>query len=813
MRNTSKTLVGGVLAALLVMSASPAQAFGPQDPVVGTEQEIPATDPPVIVEDENTEEGNQTPADVPQDAPESDETGAVEEVPAEEVPAEEIPAEEVPVDDVAAAQADASKTVTEVPNTIALSGRLVLLPNEPDPTAAEGEVAAETGLFSGVLLATDSGAFVPVDTSAISEPISGDSEFTGSAVLPESARAAVAAQLEAEGALSEVQLLDTVNQAVIEEDEGLQATGTVTTPAEALSDSPLGAAPVKKKHTADVVYFGGSSSSRNFNETQIRSLVSQTSTYWKSQSNGAVDGLTVNRYKALPRTSSACVPATLWSAAAQYFKANSNTYTNGHHLIVVADSRYRCGGGAGLAGIGTNIHSGGEIWVDLAGWSGSSDPATQGTVNKSLSTLAHEVGHNLSLGHSQSRACSGRTIDAPTTWKDDDQNRGLLKVLKPSGSTCRDVEYGNTWDLMGHTNSAGSKPVALGLAQRTALGVNPSGSMRTVQASGGRVQNFTLDPLGNNAGLRGLKVSNPRGESFYVEYRNNVGQDSSGPNANPVPSADGSTAVTNGVVVSKSYPTAKIDRNRNGNWASYPAKRSTALTYYKTSGSYANMKHLAMAKDGVSTPISSVARVRVTNIAGGKAHVRVEFAPFTDVTYDQKFAKEINWMSSSKLSTGINAGNGLRKYQPKTNVTREAMAAFLFRINAPKNYKAPAKSYFSDMKPSDKFYKEISWMYSSKLSTGVKQKVGKPKYMPKAGVTREAMAAFIYRMDTAKKPVVPKKSPFVDMTPRTKFYKEIAWMSQKGLSTGVNKNGKRYYMPKDSVTREAMAAFIYRLKH
>ncbi|WP_449282919.1 S-layer homology domain-containing protein, partial [Leucobacter sp.] len=70
----------------------------------------------------------------------------------------------------------------------------------------------------------------------------------------------------------------------------------------------------------------------------------------------------------------------------------------------------------------------------------------------------------------------------------------------------------------------------------------------------------------------------------------------------------------------------------------------------------------------------------------------------------------------------------------------------MFRMQAPKGYKAPKTSPFSDVKPGQKFYKEITWMYKSGLSTGVKQKSGKPKYMPKSSVTREAMAAFIYRL-------------------------------------------------------------------
>ena len=820
MRFKSKTLVGGVLAALLVLSASPAQAFGPQDSVSetdqsqtdtganGSESSADGTDlTDGTGEVENTD-GTESSADASADP-------AVE---APETPVEE-PAE-APDDVVEEAAAEATapsadKTVTEVPDTVALSGRLVVLPVEPTLEGGEPATDNVSEDVSQVLLATDSGAYVPVDTSALADPVTGEAQFTGAAALPEAARVAVAAQLEAEGALSEAQVLETVNQTVLEAEGELQVAGAVQPPVEAFSDAPMGEAPAKKLHTADVVFFGGGQ--RNFSETMIKSLMTQTGSYWKTQSNGAITGLSVKKYKKLNPSYTSCYQNGLWDQAAKSFGANKNTYTNGHHLIVIVDSNYGCAQ-AGLAGIGSNIHSGGEIWVDLRGWAPTGG-ATQSTVNQSLSTLAHEMGHNMSLGHSQSRVCTGRTVDARTTWKDDDQNKGVLRVLKPSGTACKDVEYGNAWDLMGWTRGTGPKPVALGLAQRTALGVNPSGSVRTVSASGGRSQTFTLNPLGNNTGLRGLKIVNPRGESFYVEYRNNVGQDSAGPSATAQYQYDQTTAVTNGVVVSKSYPTARI-RWTDGIWRPYAAKRSTALTNYRTTGGYANMKHLTLVKSGITTPVSSIAKVRVTNIAGGKATVRVEFAPFVDVAYDRKFAKEINWMSSSGLSTGSNAGSGTRKYLPADKVTREAMAAFLYRLNtpagktAPAGYKIPKVSPFADIKPGDKFYKEIAWMYTSKLSTGTKQAWGKPKYFPKSGVTREAMSAFLYRMDNKKKPATLKTSPFADMTPRSKFYKEISWMYSTGLSTGTKQSsGKPKYFPKSTVTREAMAAFIYRYKN
>jgi hypothetical protein len=140
------------------------------------------------------------------------------------------------------------------------------------------------------------------------------------------------------------------------------------------------------------------------------------------------------------------------------------------------------------------------------------------------------------------------------------------------------------------------------------------------------------------------------------------------------------------------------------------------------------------------------------------------------------------------------------------------MAAFLYRLNAPKGYKAPKTSPFSDVKPGQKFYKEISWMYQQKLSTGVKQKKGKPKYLPKSSVTREAMAAFIYRLEDAKY-TAPGASFFSDVSRGDKFYREISWMYADGLSTGVKQpSGKPAYQPKVKVTREAMAAFLYRLK-
>jgi hypothetical protein len=47
--------------------------------------------------------------------------------------------------------------------------------------------------------------------------------------------------------------------------------------------------------------------------------------------------------------------------------------------------------------------------------------------------------------------------------------------------------------------------------------------------------------------------------------------------------------------------------------------------------------------------------------------------------------------------------------------------------------------------------------------------------------------------------------------PTHPFYPDIQWMADTGLSTGTpNLPGKPLYKPADAVSRQAMAAFLYR---
>lgn len=102
-------------------------------------------------------------------------------------------------------------------------------------------------------------------------------------------------------------------------------------------------------------------------------------------------------------------------------------------------------------------------------------------------------------------------------------------------------------------------------------------------------------------------------------------------------------------------------------------------------------------------------------------------------------------MKATGLSTGWSDGT----YRPYNLVSREAMAAFMKRyastfchLQSAADFTAPSSPTFGDSRASG-FYKEIEWMRVARVSTGWQDRT----YRPLDNVTREAMAAFMQRLD------------------------------------------------------------------
>lgn len=170
--------------------------------------------------------------------------------------------------------------------------------------------------------------------------------------------------------------------------------------------------------------------------------------------------------------------------------------------------------------------------------------------------------------------------------------------------------------------------------------------------------------------------------------------------------------------------------------------------------------------------------------------------PFTDVPDTHRFFREINWMKSSGLTTGYADGS----FHPQEGLTREAMAAFLYRQAGKPAFTMPSTG-FTDVPLGHKFYTEIMWMKTNGLSKGYAD----GSYRPSVTLSRAAMAAFMYRQAGA--PTVSPMGYFTDVPASHQFYREIEWMRAVGITTG---NADGTYRPSSPVTREAMAAFMYR---
>jgi hypothetical protein len=215
------------------------------------------------------------------------------------------------------------------------------------------------------------------------------------------------------------------------------------------------------------------------------------SSYWANVTHGQISFHTAARYGWISTSTPACSNGDAGT--------NSFTFWNqvkakvgfveapGRHLVVYFPRTSACGGSAGLATIGSGIDSGGLSW-------------TNGYANRGV--MGHEIGHNLSLGHSDELRCTsaGRTL---VDW---------------SVGSCTKRGYWDLTDIMGISwNNQGY----LSAAHQEYLGVLPGGASLDVQSS----TRVTLAPVASNSGLRAVRFRTG-GSTYVVEYRAAVGLDS-----------------------------------------------------------------------------------------------------------------------------------------------------------------------------------------------------------------------------------------------------------------------------------------------
>lgn len=111
---------------------------------------------------------------------------------------------------------------------------------------------------------------------------------------------------------------------------------------------------------------------------------------------------------------------------------------------------------------------------------------------------------------------------------------------------------------------------------------------------------------------------------------------------------------------------------------------------------------------------------------------------------------------------------------------------------------------FPDVAYTHPFCEDIDWLVGEGITNGYPDGT----FRPSVGLTRMAMAAFIYRFAGSPAFTPPATPTFTDVGINHPFRTEIEWMKAEGLSNGYVDGS---YRPTAPITRMAMAAFLYRL--
>jgi hypothetical protein len=173
---------------------------------------------------------------------------------------------------------------------------------------------------------------------------------------------------------------------------------------------------------------------------------------------------------------------------------------------------------------------------------------------------------------------------------------------------------------------------------------------------------------------------------------------------------------------------------------------------------------------------------------------------FSDVPLGHAFYDDIAWAAAEGIADGFDDGT----YRPSLPVSRQAMAAFLYRMAGEPPVALPTPPTFRDVGATHAFVTEVEWVAGARIAAGFSDRT----FRPSQPVTRQAMAAFLYRQ--ALEPAfTPAPTPvFPDVGPGNPFRLEVEWLADSGISEGYVDGTFR---PANPVSRQAMAAFLHRV--
>ena len=174
--------------------------------------------------------------------------------------------------------------------------------------------------------------------------------------------------------------------------------------------------------------------------------------------------------------------------------------------------------------------------------------------------------------------------------------------------------------------------------------------------------------------------------------------------------------------------------------------------------------------------------------------------PFTDVSTSDWFYDDVAFV----YENGLFSGTDSRSFSPNASMTRAMLVTVLYRLEGEPT--VTGRSSFTDVRSGAYYEKAVIWAAANGIVTGTDS----TSFSPDAKVTREQLAAILYRYAQYRKldtDASARLNSFTDADSVSAYASEaLGWAVSEGLINGAS--GK--LMPKGDATRAQVAAILHR---
>ena len=176
---------------------------------------------------------------------------------------------------------------------------------------------------------------------------------------------------------------------------------------------------------------------------------------------------------------------------------------------------------------------------------------------------------------------------------------------------------------------------------------------------------------------------------------------------------------------------------------------------------------------------------------------------YEDVKSKSWFRQAVDYAVSNGLMNGMTANT----FEPNTTMSRAMLVTVLWRLEGSPDMDNNVP--FTDLKQA--WYKDaVAWAYENGIVMGTST----DKFSPNGNITREQMAAILYRYSSYKGADVSARADLSSYPDSGRVHdyalEAFAWANAEGLITGTAENGTTILAPRASATRAQVATILQR---